>query len=198
MKRATAPRPFEGLDTPRLVIRRFRLADLEALLAYRNDREVARYQGWEIPYTRDEAVKFVRQQSRSHPGISGKWFQFAIELKDSGELIGDCALHYIENDRRGEVGFTIARAHQGKGFASEAVACVIDYAIREVRLHRIVAITECNNARSIAMLHRLGFRREGRMFKSSIYRAGAQWRDEFLYAILADEWARRTNRRQSR
>jgi RimJ/RimL family protein N-acetyltransferase len=197
LKRATAPRIFEGLETPRLVIRRFCRADLEPFLAYRNDPEVARYQAWQIPYRRDEAETFVWQQSRSHPGISGKWFQFAIELKGSDELIGDCALRYTKIDRCGEIGYTVARAHQGKGLASEAVACVIDYAIRELRTHRVVAITECRNRRSIAMLRRLGFRREGRLLRSSVHRARHAWQDEYLYAILAGEWIERKKRRLS-
>ncbi|MFZ0677227.1 GNAT family N-acetyltransferase, partial [Candidatus Binatus sp.] len=61
---------FINLDTPRLILRRFRETDLASFMAYRNDREVARYQSWES-ITRAEATKFIAQQSRHRPGIPG-------------------------------------------------------------------------------------------------------------------------------
>ena len=184
----SASRKFTRLETPRLVIRRFRSAvDLEAFLAYRNDPEVARFQGWEIPYPRNVAADLIRRQSRSDPD-DAEGFQFAIALKDSDQLIGDCYLRCRKEDRSGDLGYTIAREYQGQGFASEAVGCVIDYAFREMGLNRIVATTECRNLRSIAMLERLGFRREGHLHQSSVFREGVGWQDEYLYAILDHEW----------
>ena len=57
-------------------------------MAYRNDREVARYQSWES-ISGAEAAKFIAQQSRHRPGIPGKWFQFAAEVKEGGALAGE-------------------------------------------------------------------------------------------------------------
>jgi RimJ/RimL family protein N-acetyltransferase len=78
-------RTFTNLDTPRLILRRFRDTDLASFMAYRNDREVARYQSWES-ISRAEAVRFIAQQSHHRPGIPGKWFQFAAEVKAGGAL----------------------------------------------------------------------------------------------------------------
>lgn len=185
MKRAA--RKFTELKSPRLVIRRFRSRDLDAFLAYRNDPIVARFQGWELPYRRNEAAEFIRRQSRAHPDDAGG-FQFAVALKDSDQLIGDCYLRCRKEDQSGDIGYTIAREYQRQGYASEAISRVIDYAFREMGLHRIIATTECRNLRSIAMLERLGFRREGHLVQSSVFRAGIGWQDEYLYAILDREW----------
>jgi hypothetical protein len=53
-------------------------------LAYRNDPEVARYQSWES-CSELEALDFIREMRSSEPGTPGEWFQFAVELKESGQ-----------------------------------------------------------------------------------------------------------------
>ncbi|MCI0406466.1 MAG: GNAT family N-acetyltransferase, partial [candidate division Zixibacteria bacterium] len=120
-------------------------------------------------------------------GTSAEWFQFAVELKSTGELIGDCALKVSKEDiHQGEIGFTLAREHQGKGLAAEAVSALLDYAFTKLELHRIIAITDCENSASIRLLERLGMRREGQSQQS--FRNKGEWRDEYQYAILRGEW----------
>ena len=137
---------FISLETPRLILRRFRASDLVSFMAYRNDLEVARYQSWES-ITRAEAVRFIAQQSRHRPGIPGKWFQFAAEVKAGGALAGDCALLVIRTTPRiGELGYTFARAYQHSGLATEAARAVIDFAFDTLALNRVIATTDCRNA----------------------------------------------------
>ena len=64
---------------------------------------------------------------------TGTWFQLAIELVETGELIGDCGLHTLA-DRPGqaEIGITMACEHQGRGYATEAVSCLLDYVFRRL------------------------------------------------------------------
>jgi RimJ/RimL family protein N-acetyltransferase len=81
-----------------------------------------------------------------------------------------------------------ARRHQGKGYASEAVRLLLHYAFDTLGKHRMVAITDAKNAPSIALLERLGMRREGH-FIQNVWFKGA-WGDECLYAMLRDEWLR--------
>jgi len=163
--------------------------DLAAFVAYRNDPLVARYQSWET-YGEQEAIEFLRHQADTRLGAPGGWTQFAIELKATGALIGDCALHVKADDaRQGEIGFTLAREYQGRGYAAEAVARLLDYVFAELQLHRVVAITDCENSASVALLKRLGLRREGH-FVQSVWFKG-RWGDEYLYAVLADEWEKK-------
>src|SRR5258707_10790305 len=185
---------FTTLETPRLRLRHFRDADLALFMAYRNDPEVARYQGWE-GISEPEARAFIQEQKEVQPGVPGQWFQIAVELKETGTLVGDCALKIEEHDeRQAEIGYTLSRAYQGRGIASEAVSCVLEYAFVTLRLHRVIAITACENAASVALLDRLGLRREGH-FRQNVWLKG-KWSDEFLYAMLREEWrsSRSTNR----
>jgi RimJ/RimL family protein N-acetyltransferase len=179
---------FSQIESERLRIRRFEDSDLAPFMAYRNDPEVARYQSWDSCDEREARV-FIREVKSARAGVPGEWFQFAIELKETGELIGDCALRVDEHEPyRAEVGFTLAREHQGKGFASEAVSLVLDYAFGTLGLHRVVAIADCRNASSVALLERLGMRREGHFIENIWFKGG--WADEYLYAVLKDEWLR--------
>ncbi len=151
---------FIRLVSERLILRRFKASDLTPFLAYRNDPEVARYQPWDS-CTEREAIAMMEELGSLQLGAPGEWFQFAIELKMTGALIGDCALKVEEDGRQAEVGFTLYRDHQGKGYASEAVSCLLDYAFGDLGLHRIVAITDQENEPSFTLLERLGMRREG-------------------------------------
>ena len=180
--------PFSTIESERLILRRFTSADLPTLLVYRNDPEIARYQSWES-FSEDEAQAFLQKQQTIEPGTPEMWFQFAMELKSSGIVVGDCALHVDNKGQQGEIGFTLARQHQGKGFATEAVSRICDYAFANLNLHRIVAICDCRNHSSVAVLERLHFRREGHFIQNIFFKG--EWGDEYLYAILKDEWGKR-------
>lgn len=173
--------------TRRLILRSFRLDDLETFHAYRDDPEVARYQGWSAPYDRAEAAAFVSSMAGRAPGVPGEWCQIALELRAGGRMIGDCAVRVVEEDsRQAEIGTTLSSIHQGKGFAVEAVANLVDRLFADLGLHRVRAVCDTQNAGSVRLLERLGFRREGH-FVENIRFKGA-WGSEYAYALLETEW----------
>lgn len=178
---------FTTIESPRLILRRFRDADLVPFLAYLNDPDVARYQSWES-YTEQQAREVIDKQKQASPGIPGQWFTFALELKASETLIGHVALKILEQ-RQAEIGFTLARSAHGKGLAHEATACVLDYVFTELKLHRVIAIADCDNERSLALLGRLGLRREGHFIENVWFKG--RWGSEYLYALLREEWLAR-------
>lgn len=174
------------IETGRLILRHFRDEDLATFYAYRNDPEVARYQSWERISER-EARFFIEEMQEAQPGTPGEWFQFAIELKEGAALIGDCALKIsAEPPYQGEIGYTLAREHQGRGLASEAIRALLDYSFSELQLHRVVASADCENTRSLALMERVGMRREGHFLQSMWFKG--RWSDDCMYAILRDEW----------
>lgn len=180
---------FTTIESARLTLRRFADADLQAFLAYLNDPLVARYQTWES-YTERQAEELIDQQKNLEPGQPGRWFTFAVELKEIKSLIGHVALSVKGDDRRqAEIGFTFAREYQGRGLAKEAAECVLDYAFTKLGMHRIVAVTDCENERSVALLSRLGMRREGHFIENIWFKGG--WGSEYVYALLRKEWLSR-------
>lgn len=177
---------FIPLESERLRLRRFRASDLETFLAYRADPQVARYQGWE-DYTRADAQAFLERQLAVVPGTPGCRAQIAIERKDTGAMIGDLYLFTPEDEPPwAQIGFTLQRASQGRGYATEAVRRLLDHAFGPLARHRVTALADAANARSIALLERVGMRREAH-FVENVRERGA-WRDEVAYAILQREW----------
>lgn len=177
---------FTRLESARLILRRFADADLVPFLAYLNDPLVARYQSWES-YTEQQAREAIEKQKNLEPGLPGQWFTFAIEMKETEALVGHVALSVREEDHlQAEIGFTLAREYHGQGLAFEATAAVLDYAFTVLNLHRVIAITDCDNHSSVALLTRLGMRREGHFIKNIWFKG--KWGDEFLYALLEEEW----------
>jgi RimJ/RimL family protein N-acetyltransferase len=183
---------FATIESQRLILRRFAKTDLEPFLAYLNDPLVARYQSWES-YTEQQAREVIEQQENLVPGLPGKWFTFALELKESKTLIGHVALKMLD-DRQAEMGFTMARSFHGKGLAFEAASSVLDYVFTNLKLHRVIAITDCENERSFALLNRLGMRREGHFIENIWFKG--KWGSEYSYAILREEWMKKREGRK--
>jgi aminoglycoside 6'-N-acetyltransferase len=174
------------LHTTRLILRRFTEADAEVFLAYRNDPDVARYQSWET-WSLPEAIAFIEGQKTREPGVHGRWYQIAIALRETHTLIGDCALKiYTPEACQATIGITLARSYQRQGFATEALSCLFDYLFIQKHLHRLVADTDPQNTPAWTLLEHLGMRREGHLRQSLWFKG--RWADEYLYAILRDEW----------
>ena len=177
--------PFADIETQRLLLRRFADSDLAPFLAYANDPLVSRYQSWES-YTEAEAGELIARQKVAEPGRPG-WFSFAVELKETRAMVGHVSLSAKAEDvRQGEMGFAFAREYQGRGLAREAAERVLAYAFEVLGMHRVVGVTDCENARSVVLLERLGMRCEAH-FVENIWFKGA-WGSEFYYAILQSEW----------
>lgn len=175
--------------TERLILRQFALQDIQAFYQYRSDPTVARFQSWEN-YSYEEAESFVRSQMAQIPDQPGAWFQYAIALADSNQLIGDCAIHTLGAEPQIiEIGFTLAQEHQGKGYIHEALCALFDYIFSTLNKHKVIAFTDVQNEKSISVLERLGMRREGHLLQN--YLSKGNWVDEYQYAILQSEWLSR-------
>lgn len=177
---------FVHLSSSRLVLRRLRESDLSSFCHYRSDPRVARYQDW-TSFSEVEGQGFFAGQAKLHPDVPGTWFQMAIELGETGELVGDCGLH-TPADRLGqaEIGFTLAPEHQGRGYATEAINCLLAYVFDQLGKHRVIAITDARNAPAARVLERVGMRREGHFIENVWFKG--EWGDEYLYALLEQEW----------
>lgn len=173
--------PFLPHRTERLVLRAFRLEDAAALAAYRSEPEVARFQSWATPFTLAMAERAIRSDAgRPVPGAST---QIAIEHDDS--VVGDVYVQLSADGAHALLGYTLAGARQGRGFAAEAVAAVVDHLLDDVGVHRIEATLDPGNVASAMVVERLGFRYEGRALSSVMVRG--EWHDDDRYALLAED-----------
>eukprot|EP01039_Chlorochromonas_danica_P006474 gene6474-7139_t len=176
------------LTTARLVLRPFKFEDLVSFTAYRNHPEVARYQSWSS-FSFDDALAFFAEQEKLTFDTDDTWFQIAAERQADGKLIGDVAVHFLDEGRQAELGVTFDIEAQGQGYAREAVASVVELLFERYNKHRLVATVDALNERAQRLLEYLGFRREG-MYCQNVFFKG-QWGDEYGYALLASEWRER-------
>jgi RimJ/RimL family protein N-acetyltransferase len=173
------------IATKRLVLRRFRKADATTLADYRSDPEVARYQSWDAPFPPLRAETAVANFMASDPDRAG-WFQYAVERAEDKVLIGDVAVHLHDNLKQAEIGFTLARAYQKKGYATEAVGAVLDRLFRVQGLHKVTGECDARNTASAGLMERLGFTREGHLRQQTWIKG--EWTDDLIYGLLAEEW----------
>jgi RimJ/RimL family protein N-acetyltransferase len=152
----TFPEHFLPQQTERLMLRRFTETDLDRFLAYRHDPVVARFQSWS-KLSEDEAIAFIHEMSTAPIGIPGEWFQIAIALQPSNQLIGDIGMQVSENDTATvEIGFTLHREEQGQGYAREAIQSLICSLFELENITKVIGITDSRNYSSINLLTRLG------------------------------------------
>ena len=180
--------PETDLTTERLRIRPVRVEDSETLYAIR--QLVSEFQGGS-DRTLGETRAMYAAMADHAPGSVDGWHQFVVIEKETGVIVGDIGVNYGgPGPRQVEIGYSLHPAHQRRGLAVEAVTRMLDHLFGDAGIHRCVALTDPRNQRSIVLLERLGFRREGHFIQS--YWARDRWVDDYAYALLADEWRSRS------
>ena len=181
------------IETPRLILRRYRESDIPHVVAYSSHPSIARVVNWRSPegmITPASVGSYIQSQSAIQPGDS-QWLDLAVALKPDDEVIGSVGI-ICRDHRQGETGWVLSTRHQGHGLATEAAAAMLEYGFTQLDLHRIFAATTSWNERSWRLMERLGMRREACFRESEC--VNGEWRDGLIYAILRREWVQRQAR----
>ena len=179
--------PVLPLRTSRLLLRVMRARDVPTLVDYRNDPAVARYQGWELPYLQSAAAAMIADQDDVDDVTPGRWVQIALQDAD-GAVVGDTAVGLDASGSVATLGYTVARARQGNGYAREAVAAVVDGLFEHTAVHRIEVGLDPANHASLRVIEPLGFRHEGLARLAD--RTRGVWLDDLRFALLRDDRTR--------
>ena len=177
------------IETERVRLRKYEDKDVSDILEYSSDADfwLARNLDWEVS---EEGVKKYWEAQRDIDACKdSKWLDLVIELKAEGKVIVHVGIGIIKTGehRQGIIGWLLGRKYQGQGLATEAVRSLVTAAFEQLGLHRIFARTGKDNERSWRLMERLGMRQEAHFRESHL--VNGKWRDEVIYAILADEWA---------
>jgi [ribosomal protein S5]-alanine N-acetyltransferase len=144
--------------TPRLILRNWRESDVESFYALTSDPDVMRYIGpgetWDRALTEMVAGRRIRQ------GVERGYCLWAVELRESGEMIGQCGVQPLPDTDEIEIGWWLAKKHWGQGLATEAAQAALYYAMNNLGFKRIVAITQSPNRASSRIMERLGMHYE--------------------------------------
>ncbi|HLZ84380.1 MAG TPA: GNAT family N-acetyltransferase [Caulobacteraceae bacterium] len=177
------------IETARVILRGWREADRVPYAAMMADPEVGDWLGGVLTEAQADAQvdRFIAGPAARGPG----WL--AIERRDDGAFLGAGCLRevFLEHPLAGEVeiGWRLARSGWGAGYATEAARALLDHGFTQLRLPEIIAFTAVANARSRAVMERLGLeRRPARDFDHPALDVGHPLRRHVVYATTADAY----------
>lgn len=173
---------FPVITTERLVLRELRPSDAERVFAMRSDPLVMHYVNRPLAQSMEDAHALIDRISASV--AAGDAVQWAITERGDDTFVGLIGFwRLVKEHYYGELGYTLARDHWGKGYISEAIGAVLDFGFNTAGLHRVEAITRPQNTASVRVLEKNGFVQEGHI-KEGIFWNGA-FHDSLHFGRLA-------------
>lgn len=180
-------KPWFPIRTERLLLRAFTQSDFDDVHAYATDDAVVRYMDWG-PNTLEETQCFLGRSIEAQLRWPRADVNLAIDHLADHKVIG--AIRLGVNDeatRTGDIGYSIASAYWRQGIGTEAARAMLKAGFEVLNLRRIWAECDDRNAGSWGIMEKLGMRREAHFRQDKQARDG--WRDSYLYAMLAEDWA---------
>jgi ribosomal-protein-alanine N-acetyltransferase len=170
--------------TSRLTLRDFVAADLAAVGAYAGDERVLEYVLHEQRDGRAlrQYLERVLASQRLRPRRA---WELAVVVTRTGRLIGTCDLA-LTGRAEADIGYMLARAHWGRGYATELAAALLAAAFGLLGIERVTALVEVHNDRSRRVLEKAGLRWEGLLRRHA--HAKGRWWDCHRYAVTRADW----------
>lgn len=178
---------FEPIRTERLILRRPEPGDVDAAYERRNLTEVARYQDWELPYTREQAERSIAKAVAMDGPTDGQgWSITVVDAAAPERILGDLYCELKWGGRTGVIGYTFHPDHWGKGYATEASQALVDHLFTVVGVHRVEASLHPDNPPSARVLEACGMTFEG-LTRESFW-VGDECSDDLLYGMTRTDW----------
>ena len=148
---------------------------------YAQDPEVTRYLVWKPHRNIRDTEEFLLACGQLWR--TGKDFAYSITLKEDDKLIGMFGLHPM--NLKIEVGYALAHPYWGKGYMTEALCAVIDWAFTQPDIFRVQATCDVDNLGSARVMKKAGMEREGLLRRYILHpNVSDEPRDVYLYAIV--------------
>lgn len=173
-------------------LREYRKEDIPIKLSYINDPEVLKYLEPGIPYPMT-----LNEELRWFEGISAfkDTYRFAVETVDENLYIGDCGINSIDwkNSIASVTIFIGHGEYQSKGYGTEAMSLLVDFAFNESNLNKVRLSVYSFNERAIKSYRKCGFQIEG-ILRQEIFRNG-KYHDVIAMGLLRDEYIKKNDTR---
>ena len=174
------------LESQRLLLRQFNLSD--SFSFFKNcgkDEKASLFLSWnphQNAYESEEYLKSVIEQYEDP-----KFYNWAIELKETGEVIGSIGVNHPEDKNKScQIGYYVGSDFWNKGIITEALKTVIDYLFEEVELNRVAARHDIENGASGRVMAKANMTFEGILRESKL--KGNKFCSLAIYSILKSEW----------
>jgi len=184
---ATYFKPFPRFETDRLILRKVRRSDALDLYEYCRSPISAKFAEWEPHENLSVTKQYISWLLNS--AKRGEYMTWAIELKESGKVIGTCSFTSVDKEFKiAEIGYGILNEYWGNGYASEAVKAILEYGFCNIGFCRIFARIMKENTASVHLALSVGMECEGFMRKAVWCKGKAH--DVYFYAITDDDYSR--------
>lgn len=174
------------LETRRLLLRPFRMADAEDVQRMAGDHAVADTT-LKIPHPYEDGQAEVWIRNHRDWFASDEQAVFAIVLRNHDTLVGAIGLRMEREDQRAELGYWIGKSYWSQGYCTEAARAVIEFGFEQLGLHRIYAYSFSRNTASARVMQKLCMIHEGHLRQH--VRKWDAFEDLELYGILKSQWS---------
>ena len=173
------------IKTKRLILRELKSSDAKSLQENLNNLNVSKWlEAISYPYSLKDAKSFIsmcKKEARKKPRVK---YEFAVVLKEGKINIGSMGLYLKTKHRKASLGYWIGEKYWRKGYGSEALKSIINFAFKKLKLIRLEAEIYPRNPSSGKLLEKHGFVKEGLMRKSSICKADGKIKDSIAYGLV--------------
>ena len=175
------------IKTDRLSFRLVSKEDLNNIHVLHSLPETDKFNTLGIPETIQETVKIIDSWCSKQDANPPTSYVFCLDLVETKQFIGLIALNIGKpNYKSAEVWYKIHSNYWGKGYATDGLLKLFHFAFNDLKLHRIEAGCAVENIASIKVLEKAGMKREG--MKRKILPIRGEWKDNYFYAILEEEY----------
>lgn len=172
-------------NTKDLYVRPSKLEDAESMFSMLSDPESMKYWSDQPITEMHEAIEVLNKDLESD--AQGNSLCWAVCLAGQNKMIGKCILfQFSDQNHRAEIGYLLNREYWRQGLMQQALTAVIDFAFDTLKLHRIEADVDTENAASLRLLEKLGFKREG-LFRDRWF-VYNEWQDSVMLGLLKQDW----------
>ena len=134
----------------------------------------------------EDLLPAIRRSVAAPPEYHAAW---AVVLKDTDKSIGFVNYHHREiSSARLEIGYILARACWGRGFAAEMVSVLLDHCFDVLDVNRVEALIDPDNHASIRLAERMGFQRESGRMRQRLKMPDGRFADILMFGLLAEDW----------
>ncbi len=174
------------IETERLILRKFTIEDAEDM--YKNwacEDKVTKYLTWPTHPSVEVSKSVINMWEKESDSLN--YYQWCIELKETGEAIGSISVvHILEEINAVEVGYCIGKRFWGLGITSEAFTALITFFFKEMQVNRIEARHDLNNPNSGKVMEKCGLIKEGIKRQGDKNNTGIC--DVVLYGLVREDW----------
>lgn len=172
---------FYSLEGEKLKFTQMITEDSEAVHSFASDPDVSRFIGWPLTHSLEETTTYVEEMIRRDK--SGSHIYANIIEKSTNKIVGTAMVfNFNKVAKHAEIGYVFHKDVWGRGFCTETVKLICDFAFGELQIHKLHAQVNAANIGSSRVLEKNGFELEGRL--RDYHFVDGQYYDSLLYGKL--------------